>query len=351
LDGGAVTSSSVLDRLRKISFFADMPEYELRQVSDMVTERSYDAGAVIVEEFTQAERFFIIDRGKISITKRFEDGEQFVLSVQSDGDFFGEMALLDEGPRSATARAVEPTTVMEISRADFETLLYKAPALAYRILKELSTRLRETAALLVSHLQKRNRQLARSSVEAMTLVVQAVEKRDARTSGHARRVMGLCRAIGARLGLPEEELAALELGALLHDLGMLSMPESVAKKEGPLTPQENTRLREHPLRSREMIEGITFLETAAPAIISHHERFDGSGYPQGLSGQEIPLPGRILAVADAFEAMTRDRPYRKRLSVGEAAAEIAAGSGSQFDPAVVAVFRELSDSGQLSGPV
>lgn len=128
---------------------------------------------MIVQESSAAEIFFIICHGKIEITKKFEDGEDFILGVHSDGEFFGEMALLDEGPRSASARALEPTLVLEISRADFESLIYTAPVLAYTIMKELSSRLRQTGALLISHLQHKNRRLRQSHRDELEKLRQA----------------------------------------------------------------------------------------------------------------------------------------------------------------------------------
>ena len=153
--------------LKGIGFFADLSDFDLAQIAGLTEARSYRAGELIVEERTAAERFFIIIRGKIQISKRFADGDEFVLGVHSDGEFFGEMGLLDEGPRSATVRAVEPTTLVEITRTDFETLLYKAPLLAYRILRELSSRLRETGALLVSFLERRNAQTYRAYLQTI----------------------------------------------------------------------------------------------------------------------------------------------------------------------------------------
>ena len=195
---------------------------------------------MIIKELSSADKFFIIYRGKIEITKKLERGEDLVLAVQSDGDFFGEMALLDERPRSASARALEPTSVLEISRDNFDTLLYKAPMLAYRVMRELSARLRDTDALLISHLQQRNRLLYRSHLDTITMVVQAIERRDAQTSGKTRRVTDIAKAIGRELGLAEEELLILELSTLLHDLGMLAMPEELLGKAGPWL-QANTR--------------------------------------------------------------------------------------------------------------
>jgi len=332
-----------------MSFFANITEYDLRYIAEIISERHYRKGQVIIEELTQAERFFIIYRGKIEITKRFEGGEQFVLDVRGDGDFFGEMALLDEQPRSATARALDATTVLEISRADFETLLNKAPALAFRIMKELSSRLRETGALLISHLEQRNRQMYRSHIDTIKMVIQAIEKRDEWTRGHSRRVTDLARVIGREMGLSEEELLSLELSSLLHDLGMLSVPDSLLHKPGPLQEEELNAMREHPLKGGEMLEGIPLLSKAIPDIVHHQEKYNGTGYPAGLAGSSIPLASRILAVVDAFEAMTRDRPYRSRLAPDDAAREIQKGSGSQFDPEVADVLLKLQKAGALTG--
>ena len=348
LEGGdRHTAAAIIDRLKEISFFADIPEHDLRQIADIMVEKSYPKGAAIIEEHTEAERFFIIYKGKIQISKRFESDEEFVLSVQSDGDFFGEMALLEEQPRSATARALEPTIVLETSRKNFETLLYEAPMLAYRIMKELSTRLRETGALLVSHLQQRNRQLYRSHIDTITMVVQAIEKRDSQTSGRTRRLATLAKAIGKELALSDEQLLVLELSALLHDLGMLAIPETLLKKPGPLAEREYGTVKKHTQKGTEMIQGIPFLEKAIPDVFHHHEKFNGTGYPEGLSGTSIPLASRILAVVDAFEAMTRGRPYRERVSVDQAFEGIKKEAGSQFDPEVVGAFERVKSAGGL----
>lgn len=345
--GGPGTTNPPLAILKEMPFFGEVPEADLRRIAEIVTLRNYRTGAVIIKERSEADRFFIISRGKIEITKRLERGEDLVLAVQSDGDFFGEMALLDERPRSASARALEPTAVLEISRANFETLLHKAPLLAFRIMKELSTRLRETDALLISHLQQRNRLLYRAHLDTITMVVQAIERRDAQTSGRTRRVTQIAKAVGKEMGLAEEDLLILELSTLLHDLGMLALPEGMLEKPGPLEASEYRRMKAHTMMGKEMIEGIPFLERAIPQVIHHHEKYDGSGYPEGLSGTGIPQASRIIAVVDAFEAMTRNRPYRERLSVEAAVEEIRRASGVQFDPEVVKVLVRLCRTGAL----
>jgi CRP-like cAMP-binding protein len=213
--------------LKKIGFFADLSDFDLAQIAAITEARDYRPGERIVEERTAAERFFIIVRGKIQITKRFADGDEFVLSVHSDGEFFGEMALLDEGPRSATVRAVEATTLLEITRTDFETLLYKAPLLAYRILRELSIRLRETGALLVSFLERRNAQTYRAYLQTVEGFLRRTAGQD---PGGARRVQSareLARAAGPEMGLLEEEVLIAEIGVILRALRIPSEPPAL----------------------------------------------------------------------------------------------------------------------------
>jgi CRP-like cAMP-binding protein len=204
--------------LKKIGFFAELSDFDLTQIAEITEAKTYKRGEVIVEERTAAERFFIIAEGKIEITKRFADGEQFVLAVHSNGEFFGEMALLDEGLRSATVRAVEDTSLLEISRTDFETLLYKAPVLAYRILRELSSRLRETGALLVSYLESRNLHTYRVYLQTVTSFLRKVEGQEPGLVQRVERLRFLARAAGHELQLPEEEVLNAEIGVILKAL-------------------------------------------------------------------------------------------------------------------------------------
>ena len=322
-----------------------MSDFDLRQIAGIITEKSYEKGVVIIEEKTVAERFFIIHKGKIEISKRFEGGDKAVLSIQSDGAFFGEMAILDEGRRSATVTALEPTTVLEIQKNDFDTLLYKAPVLAYQVLRELSSRLRETGALLISILTEKNSQLYRAYIDTMTMVVQAAEDRSAIARGHNRRVTELCMAVGKHMALNEDALLDLELSSLLHDLGMLSIPGTIIEKPGPLSVPEYDTVKQHTLSSIEMIAKIPLLQRIVPYIRHHHEHFDGSGYPDGLAGMDIPILSRILAVVDAYESMIVDRPYHEGYSENNAVDEIRTLSGSQFDPAVTQAFIQVLGNG------
>jgi HD-GYP domain-containing protein (c-di-GMP phosphodiesterase class II) len=333
--GGPGTDQAKIDKLRHISFFSGLSEYDLHQIDQITTERTYRPGELIVEENTEAERFFIIHKGKIEILKRFEDGEEFVLGVHSDGDFFGEMALLDEGPRSATARALEETSVVEISRQDFEALLYKAPVLAYGIMKELSARLRGTAALLVSHLQRKNRQLMQSYVDTVNALIQAVEARDAYTRGHTERVTRMAKAMGRNMGLTEETLFVVEIASLLHDIGKIGIPDAILLKPAGLTRDEYEIMKSHPTLGARILAGIPGLESVVRVVLHHHEMVDGRGYPDGLAGEDIPLGSRIIAASDTYLSMAEDRPYRPAQTLNAVIQELRRVAGRQLDPNVV----------------
>jgi len=179
-------------------------------------------------------------------------------------------------------------------------------------------------------------------------LAEAIEKRDPYTGGHVRRVVDISLAIGEELGLKPEEKETLELAAILHDVGKIGIRDGVLLKHGPLTPEELAHIRLHPQLGAEILAPIRQLEAVIPAVRHHQERCDGQGYPQGLKGDEIPLASRVIAVADAFDAMTTDRPYRPRLSDEAAATEIERCAGSQFDPKVAEAFLRAFRGGRIS---
>ena len=169
----------------------------------------------------------------------------------------------------------------------------------------------------------------------------AIEARDPYTRGHSARVTALAEAVARKLGWSEERLASLRLGGPLHDIGKLAVSDEVLRKAGRLDDHELAQIREHPKTGARLILRIAALRDAIPYVLYHHERWDGAGYPSGKAGEEIPLEARVLAVADAFDAMTSDRPYRRALTHEEALAEVERCAGTKFDPQIASVFLEL----------
>ena len=185
-----------------------------------------------------------------------------------------------------------------------------------------------------------NEELSGAYIETIKSLAEALEARDSYTKSHSDIVADYAKRIAEKMGLPFYEIKKIIQSALLHDLGKMAMPDGILNKPGPLNEKEWEEVRKHPEKSEEILKHLTFI-TFLPIIRHHHERFDGTGYPDKLSGEKIPLGARILAVADSFEAMTRDRSYRKALSKERAIEEIKRCSGSQFDPKVVMAFLEV----------
>jgi HD-GYP domain-containing protein (c-di-GMP phosphodiesterase class II) len=171
-------------------------------------------------------------------------------------------------------------------------------------------------------------------------LVTALDARDRETKGHSTRVMKYTLDIARRLGFQPGNPAweDLKRAALLHDVGKIGVSDFILHKPGPLTPEEWEEMRRHPGIAHDMLRGVSFLSKPSEVVLSHHERFDGKGYPRGLASEEIPIGARIFAVADTFDAMTSDRPYRRALPWEAARDEIVRNSGSQFDPQVVEAF-------------
>ena len=165
----------------------------------------------------------------------------------------------------------------------------------------------------------------------------ALEERD-QTHGHGVRVAALAEPVARSLDWSNERLAALELGATLHDIGKVSVRPEILRKPEPLSPEEQAEIRAHPEAGAALITDLRWARPALPYVLWHHERWDGSGYPWRLRGPSIPLEARLLALADAFDAMTSPRPYRAALTHEQALAELEAGAGTQFDPWLVEMF-------------
>lgn len=181
------------------------------------------------------------------------------------------------------------------------------------------------------------------------LVLSSPSFADVDSRDHSARVAGLAKVLAARLGWNGRRSVAVAIGGALHDIGKSAVPLSILSKTGPLTESELWTIRRHPAAGARLVASIAALRFAIPSVLYHHERWDGGGYPTGRARKEIPLEARILAVADAFDAMVSDRPYRSALSVEAALAELDRCSGSQFDPMLAETFVDCWRAGELTG--
>jgi ribonuclease P protein subunit RPR2 len=212
-------------------------------------------------------------------------------------------------------------------------------ALKERQLERYAADLRET----FKRERARAQELRRSYTATVSALSNAVEARDAYTGAHAERVSAYGIEISHAVGLPAQDMPGLEFGFLLHDIGKVAIPDAILYKPEALTVEERALMEQHPLIGAEIVGRVEFLAGAVEVVRSHHERWDGRGYPDGLAQEEIPLPARVFAVADVLDALTTNRPYRPASSFAVAREMITAESGTQFDPLVVDAFNTLSD--------
>lgn len=206
------------------------------------------------------------------------------------------------------------------------------------------TNLEALVAARTQQLQKAMGNLERSYDITLEALGDALDLKDAETEGHSKRVTAFTIAIARTMGVPKDDISVIARGAFLHDIGKMAIPDAILRKPGALDPDEIAIMREHCYRGYQMLRKIPFLTEASEIVYSHQERFDGSGYPRGLKGEEIPLGSRIFSIADALDAITSDRPYRPAQSVAAAREEIQRWSGRQFDPQVVQVFMSMPEN-------
>jgi HD-GYP domain-containing protein (c-di-GMP phosphodiesterase class II) len=197
-----------------------------------------------------------------------------------------------------------------------------------------------------SQLEAYTSELEKSYAETIRSLASTIDARDSQTEMHSERVTRLALALGRYVGLSDPELQSLSNGAQLHDIGKIGIPDVILLKRAGLTDDEWALMRRHPMIGYDMLKDVGFLGEALPVIRHHHERWDGGGYPDGLSGEEIPVVARIFAIVDAFDAITSDRTYRRGSTVTEALARIESDAGTHFDHDLVAAFVTMMSLGQ-----
>jgi putative nucleotidyltransferase with HDIG domain len=273
------------------------------------------------------------------------DGYSFCREVKSDPDFKHVPIIL------VTARVGSDILTQGIDSGanDYIAKPFDPAELKARIRSLLRTRTIEEALALANYnlkirtddLMDRQRTLLNSTVKSL---VSTIEAKDNYTKDHSLRVSKYSMAIARRVGFADRELYDLELAALLHDVGKIAVPEEILQNTGKLTDEEFKYIKNHPIHGSNIIKPISEFKTISSIVLAHHEHYDGKGYPNSLYKDDIPLGARVMAVADAYDAMTSERPYRTALSHNFTVKEIVRCSGTQFDPGIVDVFLEIHDS-------
>jgi len=264
--------------------------------------------------------------------------EMPVVMVTAVHDISVALAALRNGAYDYLLKPFEREQLLAIVRRALETRRLKFENRAYQ------SSLESLVAARTDQLRQAMTDLERSYDITLEALGDALDLKDAETEGHSKRVTAFTIAIARAMGLSGDRIRIIARGAFLHDIGKMAIPDAILRKPGVLTPEETAIMREHCFRGYQMLRKIPFLAEASEIVYAHQEKFDGTGYPRGLRGEEIPLGARIFSIADTLDAITSDRPYRAAQTIGAAREEIIRWSGRQFDPAVVNIFLQMPDT-------
>lgn len=255
-----------------------------------------------------------------------------VVMVTAVHDISVALAAIRNGAYDYLLKPFEREQLLATVRRALENRRLKLENRAYQ------TNLEALVTARTEQLRKAIGTLERSYDITLEALGDALDLKDAETEGHSKRVTAFTIAIARAIGLSSDQIRVIARGAFLHDIGKMAIPDAILRKPGALNPDEVAIMREHCYRGYQMLRKIPFLAEAAEIVYSHQERFDGTGYPRGLKGEEIPLGSRLFSVADTLDAITSNRPYRPAQTLTAAIEEIQKWSGRQFDPEVVKVF-------------
>jgi putative nucleotidyltransferase with HDIG domain len=260
-----------------------------------------------------------------------------VVMVTAVHDISVALAAIRNGAYDYLLKPFEREQLLATVRRALENRRLKLENRAYQ------TNLEALVAARTEQLRKANSELVRSYDITLEALGGALDLKDAETEGHSRRVTAFTIAIAKAMGLSRDQIEVIARGAFLHDIGKMAIPDQILRKPDKLTPEEIDIMREHCYHGYQILKRIPFLAEAAEIVYSHQEKYDGTGYPRGLRGEQIPLGARMFSVADTLDAITSDRPYRAAQTVDAARKEIQRCSGSQFDPKVVETFLAIPE--------
>lgn len=332
--------------LKQSPLFSTLAPEDLRGLEDAAELVSAPKDAVILREGETTTELYLVASGRAQAVARDERGGRVPLNIFKAGDHFGEMSFIDGQPRSATVEALTPVRLLRIPRPAFDRLIRENPEISFVLMRGLSEKIRkathqlEDLAFIVSHDELQNVHL-----ETIRRLALAAEFKDDNTGAHLERVSRYSETLARGLGLSGAEVADICHAAPMHDIGKIGIPERILLKPGRLDDEELAIMRTHPVIGGRILAnpGSDLLRRAREIALGHHERFDGRGYPAGTTGERIPVAARIVALADVFDALTSERPYKKAFPPERTAEMIREERGKHFDPELTDIFERFYD--------
>jgi HD-GYP domain-containing protein (c-di-GMP phosphodiesterase class II) len=336
------------EELASVEMIASLPGPALEEVCARASRRAFERGEVVFNEGDYGDSFYVVRSGLLHVVRPSVD-PGVVLDRLGTDHVFGELAAVNECRRSASVIAVEDSCAVEITKSSLDAVFDRHPAAARKMLGSLGAAL--TAAkeqltlqndVLERKVDERTKELRDAQLEVVRRLSQLAESRDSDMGVHITRMSRLASTLGRSAGLVSEDAELLLHAAAMHDIGKIAIPESILMKPGKLSPAEWELMKTHTTIGANLLSGSRspVVRMAEVIALTHQERWDGTGYPKGLAGEQIPMVGRICAICDVFDALISERPYKRAWTIEDALAEIAAESGTHFDPQIVALFFE-----------
>jgi HD-GYP domain-containing protein (c-di-GMP phosphodiesterase class II) len=346
----SMTASVTAQDLANANLLAALPQHALERLASTARVNRYKGGQVIFREGDPGESLHIVRSGLVKILHIADKDRSGMLASIEPGGVFGELAVLDPAPRSASAMAIDVSETIEVDKAAVEEVLDRDPVATRRMLGSLARsltlakeQLTQQNQILDQKVRERTAQLRETQLEVIRRLGQAAEYRDDDTGLHIHRMSRIAAKLADAAGLSDRDCELLLHAAPMHDIGKIGIADSILLKPGPLNDDEWAIMRSHTTIGAELLSGSDseVMQMAQVIALSHHEKWDGSGYPNGLKEEAIPLLGRICCLADVFDALTSERPYKKAWTVEEAAEEIKRSAGSHFDPHLAEIFSTI----------
>ena len=332
--------------LTSVEMLGCLPGPALEDLAGHAHRRVFAPGETVFHEGDAGHSMHVCRSGLLNVVRPSHDAN-LVLNRIAPGDAFGELAVLNSAPRLASIIAVEDSETIELGKADLERVLDAHPNAARRMLGRVARSLtlaKEEVARQNSRLEKtvqdRTADLRETQLEVVRRLTQAAESRDHETGVHITRMSRVASRLAAEAGASATQAEMILHAAPMHDIGKIAIPDHILLKPGRLDPDEWEIMESHTARGAELLTGSRspVVQMGRTIALTHHERWDGTGYPSGMAGQEIPFESRVTAVCDVFDALISERPYKSAWSANDALAEIKRQSGHHFDPELVRVF-------------
>ena len=343
--------------LAAVELFASLPQPALTDLARHARVCEYPVGSTIFDEGDHGDCMHVLRSGAVKVVRPSHDDEDVVLDVLGPGKVFGELAVLNSSPRTATLVALADSVTVSVDKKSFDQILDRHPAAVREMLGTVARSLTFAKEELARHnraledtVRERTEELRRTHLSIVRRLAQAAEWHDDTTGQHVSRMSKLAHRLALAAGMDREQAEMLLQASALHDIGKIGIPDRVLLKPGKLDVDEWELMKTHTTIGAQLLAGSSseVVQMAERIALTHHERWDGKGYPNGLAGEDIPFESRVCTIADVFDALVSERPYKKAWPVSEALAEIARMSGSAFEPWLADVFlrevaRDLDD--------